>query len=260
MQNDKDYQYNFSQSQPLLYDLHNRKQKALKTISVIKDFANKTETSLKKLNLLDIGCSTGIMSNIYSEYFNFTLGIDIDSEAVNHAKEQFEREDLKFKITSIEDFESQTNDKFDVITCSHIYEHVPDSEELINTIYNLLKPGGFCYFAAGNRYKVIEGHYKLPFLSYFPKPISNIYLKILKKGDYYYENHLSLIKLKKLVNKFEVKDYTLEIIHEPNKYFANELIKSNSIKHNLIKLISKLIYFFIPTYIWILVKPHEVTN
>ena len=68
--------------------------------------------------------------------------------------------------------------KFDVITCSHIYEHVPNAHLLIDEIYELLKPGGVCYFAAGNKYKVIEGHYKIPFLSYFPKKISNFYLKI----------------------------------------------------------------------------------
>ena len=109
----------------------------------------------------------------------------------------------------------QENNFYDVITCSHIYEHVPDANKLMSEIYRLLKPGGVCFFAAGNRFKVIEGHYRLPFLSFFPKGISNLYLKITGKGNEYYENHLSYKNLKQLVNQFEVIDYTVETIKYP---------------------------------------------
>jgi ubiquinone/menaquinone biosynthesis C-methylase UbiE len=252
---DKDnLQFNFAASQPKLYDIQNRVQKANKTISVIQDyFTNNTSKSLANLVLLDIGSSTGIMSNEYSKHFKKVFAIDIDSDAIKFAEENFSSNKLEFVESSVEDLKYK-NEKFDVITCSHIYEHVPDANKLIEKIYDLLKPGGVCYFAAGNRYKVIEGHYKLPFLSFFPKPISNIYLKLTGKGSVYYENHLSLPKLQNLVSEFETIDYTQKIINYPSRFSANELIHDSSFRHKIIKFLSKYFYFFIPTYIWILLK------
>lgn len=126
---------------------------------------------------------------------------------------------------------------------------------MFNKIYELLKRGGVCYFAAGNRFKVIEPHYNLPFLSYLPKKIANVYLSIFKKEKYYYENLMSLRNLKKLVKNFEIHDYTLEVIKHPSKYSANEMITEGSLKYHILNFVAKKFYFIIPTYIWILRKP-----
>jgi SAM-dependent methyltransferase len=104
---------------------------------------------------------------------------------------------------------------FDVISCTHIYEHVSNAHKLFSEIYKLLKSVGICYFTAGNRLTLIEGHYRLPLLSVFPKPLTNLYLKILRRGIFYYENHLTFWELKKLVSSFEINDYMLKIIEDP---------------------------------------------
>jgi hypothetical protein len=56
----------------------------------------------------------------------------------------------------------------------------------------VLKEEGFCYFSAGNKYMVIEGHDGLPFLSWIPKSLLHFYLKVTEEGDFYYEAHRSL--------------------------------------------------------------------
>tara|TARA_Y100001970_G_scaffold291150_1_gene427253 strand:- start:3685 stop:4389 length:705 start_codon:yes stop_codon:yes gene_type:complete len=234
-----------------MFEIEGRIQKAKKVISVVSDFTG----GIDDKNLLDIGCSTGIMTKYYSKYFKEIDGIDIDDGGIAFAKENNSSKNITYVFTPIEEFKSEK--KYDVITCSHIYEHVPDSKKLFEKIYSLLKPGGICYFAAGNRYQIYEPHYGLYFLSYFPKKISNIYLKLTKKGDYYYENHLSLFKLRNLVNKFKVHDYTIEIISKPSKYSANEMLDEKSLSYKIIKVMSGYLYFFIPTYIWILEKPLE---
>tara|TARA_B100001057_G_scaffold497426_1_gene601498 strand:- start:910 stop:1656 length:747 start_codon:yes stop_codon:yes gene_type:complete len=245
----REYQYNFSDNFPELYENEGRKLKALKTIKILQDYKG----SLESCKLLDIGSSTGIMTYEYSKYFKSTLGIDIDQAAVNFSLKNFKSDSLDFICTPIEKLHIDDN-YFDIITCSHIYEHVPDANQLMAEIYRLLKPGGVCYFAAGNRFKIIEGHYKLPFLSFFPKPIANLYLFLTNKGTKYYENHLSVRNLKKLVNKFEIIDYTLETIKNPAKYFATDLIKENSFKQKVYIFISNYFYFSIPTYLWLLKK------
>ena len=64
-----------------------------------------------------------------------------------------------------------------------------------------------------------------------------------------------LRQLKKLVNKFEVVDYTLKILKTPSKFYAKEMLKENTLKYFIVNFISRICYFIIPTYIWILKKP-----
>ena len=57
-------QENFSSKYSQMYDVEIRTQKALKALSIIDDFKIDTDG----LTLLDIGCSSGIMTKIYSKY------------------------------------------------------------------------------------------------------------------------------------------------------------------------------------------------
>ena len=249
---DKKYQLNYSNLKPSMYTEVERTKKANKTISVLKDYFNDTSS----LSLLDIGSSTGIMTNEYAKHFKNVTGVDVDTTAVQYSNNQFKRENLKFICAPIE--ESDFPDlSYDVITCSQIYEHVPSDKKLIEEIFRLLKPGGVCYFAAGNRFKIIEPHYKLPFLSFFPKKVANIYIRLFTKHDFYYENLKSFRNLKKLVSKFEIIDYTLKIIKNPSRYSADEMLLEKTLKHFLFNVIAKVFYFMIPTYIWILKKPNN---
>ena len=232
-----------------MFEVEGRVKKAKKVIKILLKHLG----DLSNKNLLDIGCSSGIMTNHYADYFYEVDGLDIDQKAIEYARSNTKNKNINFILSPLE--ELQIEKSYDVMICSHIYEHVPDSGILFQRIYDLLKPGGVCYFAAGNRYQLYENHYNLYFLSYLPKKLANLYLKITKKGDYYYENHLSLFKLNKITSKFIKHDFTLEVIKHPKSYEADDMIEENSIKHKVLVLFSKLFYFFIPTYIWVLEKP-----
>ena len=242
------YQEDYSSLQPLMFNEESRTNKARKTVAVLKDYFGKIDDKI----VLEIGCSTGIITNYFADYFSKIDGIDIDKKAIEYANLNNKKTNVLFQAVPIEEFESNKN--YDVIVCSHIYEHVPDSRVLLDNIYRLLKPGGVCYFAARNKFQPMEPHYNLLFLSYLPKSISNLYLKITKKGDFYYENHLSLRNLKKLVSKFVIIDYTLKIINEPSKFYSEDMIRTKGLLHKLMKLFARVFFFFIPTYIWILKK------
>jgi SAM-dependent methyltransferase len=140
------------------------------------------------------------------------------------------------------------------VVCNHVYEHVPDSYLLMDEIYRVLKTGGFCYFAAGNKYSLIEGHYHLPFLSWLPRSLSNLYLVMTKKGTAYYEKHLSYFQLKRLVESFLITDYTIRILKEPEKFGAEDMIGPNSIIRIIPESAFQVLKPLIPTYIFILTK------
>ena len=246
-------QNNFSKSYNQMYLEETRVLKANKALAVIHDFLGPTS----EMYLLDIGCSTGIMTNHYAKKFKNTVGIDIDTTGIKFAKESFENKNLNFYNCSHED-SMLGNEKFDVVICTHIYEHVDNPKTLMDSIHRVLKPGGVCYFVAGNRHKIIEPHFKLPFLSFLPKRIGRLYIKLLKKEGEYYQKHLSFFKLKKLVNKFTLFDYTTETIRNPKKYYSTDLVEEGSILQRIYVGLTKVLYFLIPTYIWILKK--EISN
>lgn len=248
------YQYNFSELHcEDMYNTEERKIKAEKTLSVIKDFFSNNNISTKSLNLLDIGCSTGFLTKIYSEEFREIVAIDIDQNAINYANNNNNAHNIKYYIKDSLNSGFERN-SFDVITCTHIYEHVPDSKKLMGEIYRLLKPNGICYFAAGNRLILIEAHYKLPLLSIIPKKLAHRYLKLTGKGEYYYENHLTYWGLRKLVSNFQVIDYTKKIIKYPKRFNATDMLKPRSMKQIISLVLINFFFYLSPTYIWILKK------
>jgi len=58
---------------------------------------------------------------------------------------------VKYKHINIEDFYKSTDEKFDVITCLEMLEHVPDPNSIIYTCSRLLKPGGKIFFSTINK-------------------------------------------------------------------------------------------------------------
>lgn len=241
-------QLHLSKEHQILRDVKSRRQKFKKILSVLQDY----HPNPQFLNCLDIGCSSGIITTLLGEHCPMVIGMDIDRGALYDAKEhsppwvQFFIADamaLPFKENSIH-----------VIVCNHIYEHVPQAEGLMDEIYRVLSAEGFCYFSAGNKYVVIEGHYHLPFLSWIPKPLAHLYLRLAGKGDFYYEEHLSLRGLKRLVRRFRVHDYTLSIIRHPEKFHATDLFGRKTFLRKCMVWFAPCFYRWFPTYIWVLTK------
>jgi len=251
--NKQEYQYNFSaQHADTMYNQQQRRQKAGKTLAVLKDSLG----DLNGLSLLDIGCSTGIMTALYGPAFGRVTGIDIDEPAVNFAIKNNTEQNIEYHVRDAMNT-GFASESFDVITCSHIYEHVPNARKMMDEIFRLLRPGGACYFVAGNRLNLIEGHYKLPFLSIMPKRVAHLYLRLLSRGAHYYETHLTLWSLRELVKDFEILDYTRKIIADPEKFSATELVTPNSLTQKIGLWVVKWFYFLVPNYVWVLVKKVE---
>jgi ubiquinone/menaquinone biosynthesis C-methylase UbiE len=252
MKKSRGYQYNFSQILPdAMYDRESREKKARTMVAVLKDFI---QTDCQSLKAIDIGCSTGIITNYLSKYFGKVIGIDIDKNAVEFAMHNFHKNNLEFTLCDSMDIKYPEN-TFDIAICAHVYEHVPDSGRLMEEIYRVLKPEGWCYFAAGNRLNVIEPHYGLPLLSWLPRPLAHRYMQLTGKGDCYYEKHCSLGGLQRLVGAFRRIDYTKKIIADPAAFYADYMLPAGSAKAAIARLTARYAYWLLPTYIWMLQKP-----
>lgn len=169
-----------------VFNVKIREQKGRKILSVLEDyFGNRLDAR----SLLDIGCSSGIISNVLSHRLAVVAGIDIDAPAITYAKNNYSHDKMQF---SIQDASSLAfpDQSFDVVVCSHIYEHVPDPTKLMSEIYRVLRPEGVCYFAAENRLRVMEPHYRLPLLSIIPRAVAHLYLRMLGRGFFIMKSHL----------------------------------------------------------------------
>ncbi len=195
----------------------------------------------------------GTAPRLYGERLGNVIGIDIDALAVEYAIRNNALPNLKYCIMDTQNL-GFPDDTFDVIICTHTYEHVPDPKKLLDEIYRLLKIGGVCYFTAGNRLSIVEPHDQLLLLSVIPKPLAHYYLKILRRGDFCYENHLSYWGLRNLVAKCELVDYTVKVVKEPAKFFATELMRDGFIKQKIALVLLMLTYWVCVT-LWLFRKP-----
>ena len=207
----------------------------------------------KNARVLDLGASAGIVANYLSSYFGKVVAVDIDGPAVQFANNNFHRENLNFALVDAMNM-AFSDGTFDVVICAHVYEHVPDATRLMDEIYRVLCPGGVCYFAAGNRLAINEPHYRLPFLSMLPKPLSHLYFRLSGRGRFYYENFLSHSGLRKLVKSFSLIDYTRRIVVNPKAFHLDYMLDERSFKIKMANLVVRYAYWLCPGYIWILQK------
>ncbi len=250
MKSNKGYQKDLSRTSPILLDKEYKAPKAKKIMTIIDDF---TGGDTSGLSCVDIGSSAGAITAILAGSFKVTIGVDIDFAALKQGARDNDDERLSYILG-----DSMTlpfaNDSIDVIVCNQIYEHVPDAGTLFDEIHRVLKRSGFCFLGATNRLKVKEPHYHLYFLSWLPKPLAHLYMRLSGRGGRYYEDLRTCFGLKALLKRFDVIDYTVKVLQDPKKYCATDVIKEGSLITRLPVFLYSLFYFAIPTYIWILKK------
>lgn len=245
------YQYNYSKRGRRVADVKSRLQKARRLIKLVAYHLK--DKKISDLRLLNLGCALGIIDLRLAKDFKKVVGIDIDKDAVTYAKKNHKRKNLTFNYGDGTHLKYRDN-SFDVITCMHIYEHVPNDRKLFKQIYRVLKPGGICYLAAANKLWPMEPHYRLPFLSWLPKKLGDQYVRLTGRGKSYYESLRTYWGLKKITGDFVVFDYTDKVLSSPSVFGFDDILPKGSLKATIAKIISPLATYFAPTFFWILEK------
>ncbi len=253
---DRGYQAGFSRLYPdAAADRASRERKARTLVAVLADFLGGVD-ALRTKKVLDVGASNGVMDTILAGACGHVTGIDIDGEAIQAAQAGVTASNLEFHVGDGMALE-QADASIDIVICAHVYEHVPDATRLLAEIRRVLKAGGVCYFAAGNRFQWMEPHYRLPLLSVLPRLLAHAYLRLLGRGEHYYEKHLSLPALRRLVRGFTVHDYTARLIRDPARYGVDYMLPPGSLKALAARSVLRFGYGLVPTYIWLLERPAE---
>ena len=112
-----------------------------------------SKIKLSGVRVLDVGCGGGILSESLAKEGAKVTGIDQGANVIKVAKLHMKESDLDidYKQLNIEDYFKLNKEKFDVITCLEMLEHVPDPSSIIEKCAALLKPGGTIFFSTINR-------------------------------------------------------------------------------------------------------------
>tara|TARA_B100000965_G_scaffold163655_1_gene136319 strand:- start:857 stop:1348 length:492 start_codon:yes stop_codon:yes gene_type:complete len=112
--------------------------------SIIKHFKIKSSTkSLKKINILDIGCGGGLLSEPMCRLGANVVGIDASSKNIEVAKFHAKKNNLKINYICSSPEKLRIGKKFDVILNMEIIEHVDDIDFFIKKSSQLLKKKWF---------------------------------------------------------------------------------------------------------------------
>lgn len=246
----RDYQRDYSLSNPEMHSSDGRQRKAETMRLVLGEALGER---LAQSDVLNLGCSTGIIDEHMATYVRSIVGADIDEPAIRTAQGRGLPSNVSFIVADAMAL-ALPDESFDIVICSQVYEHVPDSDRLMAEIRRVLRPGGVCYFAATNRWSLIEQHYKLPFLSWLPRPMANQYVRLLGRSDAYYETHLGVSGLRRLAQGLRIEDWTGRILDRPERYGAGYLFPGRA-SRTIARGLLKLAYPLFPGFIWLLWKP-----
>lgn len=141
--------------------------------------------NLNDSKVLDIGCSSGVISSYLADKFGSVVGIDIDKSALAMAQ-KIEKPNLKVHLMDASKMKFR-DESFDIVILSQVHYYFKNRQKLFDEVYRVLKPRGIVFLSGTNKLRI-----KKPF-----EPVPT-----------YYE---SFWELKKLLRKFKIFFYSKDI-------------------------------------------------
>ena len=159
-------------------DLDSRARKALKIERLLG-----LEQAAGNMRLLEVGAGSGGISH----YFGTHPSGRFDVDAVDVVDSRIVRDGYRYSTVpgTALPFSDAT---FDVVISNHVIEHVGDAQAQLHhlkELHRVLKPDGMGYLAVPNRWMLIEPHYRLVFLSWWPEKFRTPWLRLWRRGDVY---------------------------------------------------------------------------
>tara|TARA_B100000902_G_scaffold114351_1_gene115412 strand:- start:540 stop:1262 length:723 start_codon:yes stop_codon:yes gene_type:complete len=192
--------------------------------NIVKNFNIKGKNKpLEKIQILDIGCGGGLLSEPMCRMGANVTGIDASITNIKIAKLHAKKNNLSIKYICSSPENLKTNKKFDVILNMEIIEHVEDVEYFLKSCSKLLKHNGMMFVATIN--KTLK--------SYVFAIIGAEYiLKWLPIGTHEWEKFVEPHQLENILKKNNLKMVNLDGMRfNP---FTNEWKLSNDVNVNYI--------------------------
>jgi len=120
--------------------------------NIISNFKLKIKKKpLEKINILDIGCGGGLLSEPMTRLGADVTGIDASNKNINIAKLHAKKNKLNINYLHSSPENLKIKKKFDVILNMEIIEHIDDINFFISSCSKLLKKNGLMFVATLNK-------------------------------------------------------------------------------------------------------------
>ena len=106
---------------------------------------------LKNLEILDIGCGGGLISEPMARLNGNVTGIDASEKNIKVALLHSKQNNLKINYLNKSPEQLKDKEKFDIILNLEIVEHVENLDLYLKSCFNLLKKNGLMFTATINR-------------------------------------------------------------------------------------------------------------
>ena len=130
------------------------------------------------MNVLEIGCGDGGNLLPFSEMGCNTIGVDIAATRIRDAKNFFETAHAKGTFIAQDIFRYELKQKFDIIICHDVFEHISDKGLFLSDLSKYLKlqgivfmsfPDGRCHLAGISKFAETR-YYLICHLSIYCRP------------------------------------------------------------------------------------------
>jgi len=110
-----------------------------------------TKYSLQNLEILDIGCGGGLISEPMARLGGKVTGIDASEKNIKIASLHSKKSNLKINYQNKSPEQISEKNKFDIILNLEVVEHVDNLDLYLASCYSLLKKNGLMFTATLNR-------------------------------------------------------------------------------------------------------------
>ena len=168
------------------------------------------ETAGPGQTALEVGPGSGVYLQALQRSFDEVTAADIERAHLEHLIPRFP--DVRFVGDDITKSSLDT-ETFELVLCSEVVEHIPDSLSALHGIHRVMKRGGTLILSTPQRYSPLELASKVAFLPGVVQVVRWIYREpILKQG------HINLMTRRTVRNQLNQAGFQIEREHLSGVY------------------------------------------
>ena len=124
---------------------------------LVRDYLAMLNLTAVSLNVLDLGCGTGMVGEVLKSYARILAGVDLSQAMLDQAAAKQLYHQLH--QSDITDFLRVSDDRYDLITCMDTFIYLGRLDKVLALIYQKLKLGGMLIFST----EKLAGVHEVPF-------------------------------------------------------------------------------------------------